>query len=137
MDPPSFAHDYVEDQPPEAEIHRPTFNQPKPVVAPSPVVQVFLCEECKRKFPSQHLLDLHLEEAHSAFFQLAVERKKPALYACLEASCSHRADSVADRTAHWKENHARPGQPEPPFFLHNRKRKQRQAKSKTSDKMED
>ena len=141
MELPSFGHDYGEDEPLETEICKPSLEDKKPqnTVRPPPT-RSFLCEECKRKFLSKHILDLHLEEAHSAFFQLAVERKKPGLYACLESTCSHRSDSPAERATHWKENHSHSGDPEPPFYLHNRKRKQRQSKAKKrekNDRMED
>ena len=90
------------------------------------ILQEHLCEECKRKFSSYHLLDLHLEEAHSPFFEISLSKNKPGLYKCLIPSCSLRFNGPKERKIHYRESHYISGETEPPYYLHNRKRKQRQ-----------
>lgn len=98
------------------------------------VLQEHMCEECKRKFNSFYLLDLHLEEAHSPFFQVALSKNTPDLYKCLESSCSFTFNEPKERKIHYRETHHISGEEEPPYYLHNRKRKQRQAQHKKSQK---
>lgn len=35
----------------------------------------FTCSQCSKSLPSSHLLDLHLMEAHDAFFAAQAEKK--------------------------------------------------------------
>ncbi|XP_055695842.1 zinc finger protein 511 [Lutzomyia longipalpis] len=49
-------------------------------------VHRFTCAECRKSFPSAHLLDLHLSENHDSFF-LVSSKKKP-MYSCYIEECS-------------------------------------------------
>ena len=91
----------------------------------------FLCGECKRKFASNHLLELHVEEAHSGFFLAALKRGRTDLYTCLDSDCPVKCDSWKIREQHWMEVHHLDGVEDPPFILHNRHKKKRQAKGKS------
>ena len=132
--PPAFRHVYdssddqdnVKDQ--LSLDRKPDIVQKANIHSNTTIFRAYECAECKRKFNTTHLLDLHLEEAHSPFFQVAAERHDTQLYKCLLSSCLLRFDTPKDRKLHWREQHSITGKPEPPFYLHNRKRKKRQAK---------
>jgi hypothetical protein len=95
---------------------------------------VNLCSVCQRKFPSQFILDLHFEEGHSPFFLRKLLAQEPRLYRCLEPDCPELFDNPKLRKQHWLQVHRiDDNQPLPEFYLHNRKRKKRQAKKKVGE----
>jgi len=127
---PSFKRNLEEET--EENDHReveyePKFNKIR-INKEKDVTREYVCGECKRKFFSDHLLSLHSEEAHSSFFLAALAKKRPDLYVCLDCDCNQKFDSYKDRKDHWMDVHHVDGIEDPPFILHNRKRKQRQYK---------
>mmetsp|Transcript_18245 Transcript_18245/g.27013 ORF Transcript_18245/g.27013 Transcript_18245/m.27013 type:complete len:323 (+) Transcript_18245:100-1068(+) len=66
---------------------------------------MFLCDECDCIFPSERLLDLHLQEAHDNFFATALKRHQ-AQFQCLV--CSEAFHSKKSRQTHLIESHKYP-----------------------------
>lgn len=66
---------------------------------------MFRCDECDSIFPSERLLDLHLQEAHDSFFATSVERHQ-AQFQCLV--CSEEFNSKEARQIHLIERHKYP-----------------------------
>ncbi|GAB0097493.1 Protein lethal(2)k10201 [Sergentomyia squamirostris] len=58
----------------------------------------FNCVECRKCFPSAHLLDLHLSESHDSFF--LVSTKKQPMYCCYIEECSVLSWSPEERRDH-------------------------------------
>lgn len=91
----------------------------------------YFCSTCPKSFRKNHYLQLHLEEAHSPFFLIKVEKKSGELiYHCLDENCQEMFPSHKLRKVHWHEKHFQEGQELPPFILHNQNKKQRQKKNK-------
>eukprot|EP00794_Sanderia_malayensis_P000038 gene38-630_t len=67
----------------------------------------FVCSICKRMFPSNFLLDLHITENHDSLFQARLDRGEPA-FICLVESCSIRFCSEDERMHHLVNIHKYP-----------------------------
>lgn len=65
------------------------------------------CSVCHAGLPSMHLLDLHVSEAHDAFFT-AQRHRGMAVYACLVESCSSKFKDIDSRDEHLQEHHKFP-----------------------------
>ena len=66
------------------------------------------CRQCRAVLPNDHLLDLHISEAHDSYFASALERGK-AKYSCLIASCkSSQFECERARHRHLMEVHLYP-----------------------------
>jgi len=61
------------------------------------------CIQCKKAFPTDHLLELHIEESHDPFFEIQ-ESKKP-MYRCYLPSCAQRFMTAAERKDHAIRQH--------------------------------
>ena len=68
---------------------------------------VYQCGECHQILSCNHLLELHLQEAHDSFFAAGVERKQ-ASYACLVVSCTSVFSSLEQRQQHLASQHSYP-----------------------------
>ncbi|KAK3090652.1 hypothetical protein FSP39_013403 [Pinctada imbricata] len=64
------------------------------------------CNECKRNFPSSHLLDIHIQEWHDAMFEL-MAAKQP-MFHCLLESCNDRFSDSEARRSHMIKTHRYP-----------------------------
>lgn len=65
-----------------------------------------VCRECSRSFPTNHLLDVHLQEWHDAMFQLLAARQN--MYQCLVESCSEKFATAKKRKDHLIQQHKYP-----------------------------
>lgn len=65
------------------------------------------CRQCRAVLPNDHLLDLHISEAHDSYFASALERGK-AKYSCLIASCKSSFECERARYRHLMEVHLYP-----------------------------
>lgn len=65
------------------------------------------CKQCRAVLPNDHLLDLHISEAHDSYFAAALERGK-AKYSCLIKSCKSSFESESARHRHLMEVHLYP-----------------------------
>ncbi|XP_002741505.1 zinc finger protein 511-like [Saccoglossus kowalevskii] len=66
----------------------------------------YVCNHCKRFFPSNHLLDIHVLEWHDALFQMLAEKQN--MYCCLIESCGERFKTTKDRKSHLVKIHKYP-----------------------------
>ncbi|KAE8254891.1 hypothetical protein A4X13_0g3244 [Tilletia indica] len=69
-------------------------------------------EHCTKIFPSQWLLDCHLDQVHSELTRVKMERGLPVLH-CLHPHCTTLFHSPSERTSHAIKTHAYP----PNFFF--------------------
>ncbi|XP_059619684.1 protein lethal(2)k10201 [Phlebotomus argentipes] len=58
----------------------------------------FTCAECRKSFPSAHLLDLHVSENHDSFF--LVSTKKRPMYCCYIEECGEKHWTSEERRDH-------------------------------------
>lgn len=65
------------------------------------------CGQCRAVLPNDHLLDLHISEAHDSYFASALERGK-ATYSCLIATCESSFECERARHRHLTEDHLYP-----------------------------
>ena len=65
------------------------------------------CGQCRAVLPNDHLLDLHISEAHDSYFATALQRGK-ASFACLVAACNSSFECEKDRHRHLVETHLYP-----------------------------
>ena len=65
------------------------------------------CAQCRAVLPNDHLLDLHISEAHDSYFATALQRGK-ASFACLVATCNSSFECEKDRHRHLVEAHLYP-----------------------------
>lgn len=64
----------------------------------------YFCETCKKRLPSAHLLDLHVEESHDSYF--AVKSQKAAIFSCYLSECNQKSWNSIERRDHCiKEHH--------------------------------
>ncbi|KAF4523594.1 hypothetical protein B566_EDAN014568 [Ephemera danica] len=63
----------------------------------------FECAQCHKHLASSHLLDLHLCEAHDAFFALQAERKPS--FGCYVEDCGVKTWNAKERMQHCIEEH--------------------------------
>lgn len=68
---------------------------------------LFQCGECHQVLSSNHLLELHLQEAHDSYFAASIE-KQQASYACLVESCKESFSSPDGRLQHLRNEHGYP-----------------------------
>ncbi|XP_026873444.1 zinc finger protein 511 isoform X2 [Electrophorus electricus] len=65
-----------------------------------------VCSSCKRSFPSNHLLDIHILEWHDALFQVMAE--KQCMYQCLVEGCGLKFRTSKERKDHLIKTHSYP-----------------------------
>lgn len=58
-----------------------------------------LCAQCQRCFPSERLLEMHVAEAHDAFFQAQAARRVK-VFGCLVPGCAKTFRSGSERAQH-------------------------------------
>ena len=83
----------------------------------------FTCDECKRNFPSNFLLDVHLTETHDTMFDIKIERGEAA-FRCLVGACAERFKNEKTRLKHLIEEHKYPSD-----FRFNKKPRERNKKA--------
>ncbi|KAK6633911.1 hypothetical protein RUM44_004518 [Polyplax serrata] len=66
----------------------------------------FTCKECRKNFPNNHLLDIHISEAHDSFFQ-QLACKKP-MYCCFIEECKEVFMTSEERQSHCISVHKLP-----------------------------
>ncbi|KAI6090363.1 hypothetical protein F4821DRAFT_29508 [Hypoxylon rubiginosum] len=65
------------------------------------------CVECGKNFPSEHLLNVHIEECHDAF--AAVRREKGEhTYSCFVEGCDRKCRTPQKRRSHLIDKHMYP-----------------------------
>ncbi|XXH04627.1 Component of the SF3b subcomplex of the U2 snRNP [Hypoxylon texense] len=65
------------------------------------------CVECGKNFPSEHLLNVHIEECHDAF--AAVKREKGEhTYSCFVEGCDRKCRTPQKRRSHLIDKHMYP-----------------------------
>jgi hypothetical protein len=62
------------------------------------------CSDCKKNFPCEKLLELHVAEVHDTFFQAQAARRKK-VFLCLVPGCSKAFRSCRERSQHLKDCH--------------------------------
>lgn len=67
----------------------------------------FICLECKKTLPTNHLLDLHLSEKHDSFFAARVARGD-FVYICYVEECPERFQDPSKRKKHCIQVHSFP-----------------------------
>ncbi|KAK7717347.1 hypothetical protein SLS64_002837 [Diaporthe eres] len=65
------------------------------------------CLDCRKNFPSSHILNLHIREFHDALTELRKE-KGDHIYSCFVETCAEKRKSPAERRAHLIETHKYP-----------------------------
>ncbi|XP_064096949.1 zinc finger protein 511-like isoform X2 [Macrobrachium nipponense] len=66
----------------------------------------FMCSSCHNSFPTDHLLDLHLQEVHDSYF-FVMAQKKP-MYRCLLETCTEVFQDQKERKVHCINDHKFP-----------------------------
>ncbi|XP_023323226.1 uncharacterized protein LOC111697435 [Eurytemora carolleeae] len=85
------------------------------------------CSVCKKSLPSNHLLELHLQENHDSFFSVLAE-KKPS-FQCFLPTCDVKFWGPEERRDHAISSHYFP----PDFRFDQIKKKPRKKNSKTKE----
>ncbi|KAJ8248437.1 hypothetical protein GJAV_G00242010 [Gymnothorax javanicus] len=83
-----------------------------------------VCSSCKRSFPSDRLLDIHILEWHDSFFQVMAEKQN--MYQCLVEGCDLKFRTCKERKNHLIKTHRYP-----PDFRFDRSKK---TKCRTQEK---
>ncbi|XP_048588669.1 zinc finger protein 511 isoform X2 [Nematostella vectensis] len=65
-----------------------------------------VCRYCKKSFPSNHLLEIHILENHDTLFQMIA--RKSNMYRCLVESCPDKFSSENERKDHLVQFHHYP-----------------------------
>ncbi|KAK3554080.1 hypothetical protein QTP70_019037 [Hemibagrus guttatus] len=65
-----------------------------------------VCSSCKRSFPSNRLLDIHILEWHDSLFQVMAERE--CMYQCLVEGCGLKFQTSKERKEHLITTHSYP-----------------------------
>ncbi|XP_033732177.1 zinc finger protein 511-like isoform X2 [Pecten maximus] len=65
-----------------------------------------VCETCRKNFPTNHLLDLHILEWHDSMFAL-LSKKQP-MFQCLVESCNYKFSTRKERKNHVIKSHKYP-----------------------------
>ncbi|KAM7213358.1 zinc finger domain containing protein [Rhypophila decipiens] len=65
------------------------------------------CRQCRKNFPSEHLLGLHIEELHDSFVAVKRERGEQT-YACFVEGCDRRCSTASKRNRHLIDKHMYP-----------------------------
>lgn len=68
---------------------------------------MYQCGECHKVMPSNHLLELHLQEVHDSYFRTCLE-KQQASYTCLVESCGECCTTAEERLLHLRKDHGYP-----------------------------
>ncbi|XP_065367720.1 protein lethal(2)k10201 [Calliphora vicina] len=67
----------------------------------------FICAECKKSLPTEHLLDLHISEHHDSYFKARVERGER-LFKCYLEECKEVFGNALERKEHCIKQHKFP-----------------------------
>ncbi|XP_013783515.1 zinc finger protein 511-like isoform X2 [Limulus polyphemus] len=89
-----------------------------------------VCSKCKKSFPSDHLLSIHITEVHSSFFLSAAKKSGEPIYECLVEGCVLKFMESQARKEHLIKEHKYPADFRFSTF------KQKITKSNTQDAME-
>ncbi|KAK6087913.1 Zinc finger protein 511 [Seiridium cupressi] len=65
------------------------------------------CTECRKNFPSEHFLNLHIEECHDAFAAVLREKGEHT-YSCLVEGCDRKCGTPQKRRMHLIDKHMYP-----------------------------
>ncbi|KAL2156478.1 hypothetical protein VTH82DRAFT_1223 [Thermothelomyces myriococcoides] len=65
------------------------------------------CAQCRKNFPSAHLLGLHIEEIHDSFVQIRRERGERT-YSCFVEGCDRKCSTPQKRRMHLIDKHMYP-----------------------------
>ncbi|XP_013394553.1 zinc finger protein 511-like [Lingula anatina] len=65
-----------------------------------------VCSECKRRFPTNHLLEVHILEWHDTMFHLLARHKN--MYQCLVEACADKFPDAKSRKDHMIKQHHYP-----------------------------
>lgn len=85
-----------------------------------------VCSSCKRSFPTNHLLDIHILEWHDSLFQVMAE--KQCMYRCLVEGCELKFQTSKERKDHLITIHSYPSD----FRFNKSKNPKRETKEKTN-----
>ncbi|XP_046852159.1 zinc finger protein 511-like [Xenia sp. Carnegie-2017] len=88
------------------------------------------CAECRRTFPSNFLLDLHILENHDVLFKLMLNAKYT--YRCLVESCPDKFSNDGERKEHLVTVHKYPAN----FRFNRPTRKQRKLHTESAESMD-
>lgn len=80
-----------------------TFNQVYESEAHYRAVHTNSCSVCRKSLPSNHLLDLHIQESHDSFFSAMAEKK--ASYECFLPTCNIKFWTPQERRDHAITSH--------------------------------
>ncbi|XP_073845993.1 zinc finger protein 511 lethal (2) k10201 [Musca autumnalis] len=99
----------------------------------------FICQECKKSLPTEHLLDLHLSEIHDSYFKARLDRGER-LYKCYVEECKELFLNAIERKKHCIEQHKFPanfrfGQV-PPMKANNKDKEEEAKEDKSGSAME-
>ncbi|KAK6203412.1 uncharacterized protein RJT21DRAFT_82439 [Scheffersomyces amazonensis] len=67
----------------------------------------FICQQCHRRFPSNSILTLHIDENHNPFLKIKQERGDK-VFRCIESECSKVCRTPKTRRLHMIEKHNYP-----------------------------
>ncbi|XP_038066112.1 zinc finger protein 511-like isoform X2 [Patiria miniata] len=65
-----------------------------------------ICRDCRRSYPSNHLLDIHILESHDSLFEVMAQRQP--MYQCLVESCQEKFNNSQNRREHLIKQHHYP-----------------------------
>ncbi|KAF0975940.1 hypothetical protein FDP41_005267 [Naegleria fowleri] len=71
-------------------------------------VHCHLCSECELIFPSAFLLGVHLEECHSSYFEVCLQKNTMKMYQCLvedKSICNEMFKTSEERDLHMISHH--------------------------------
>ncbi|XP_050416243.1 zinc finger protein 511 [Patella vulgata] len=89
-----------------------------------------ICTVCRRVFPSNYLLEIHLQEWHDAMFEILAAKQN--MYQCLVEHCLEKFKSCKQRKKHMVELHHMPANYR--FDKVKKNRKAQNAASKADEK---
>lgn len=83
------------------------------------------CSQCRRVFPSAHLLDVHILESHDVMFKLLAQKQD--MYQCLVESCPEKFSDSETRRHHMIKTHRYPAN-----YRFDRRKKAQKAKNQVN-----
>ncbi|XP_074653104.1 zinc finger protein 511-like [Tubulanus polymorphus] len=86
------------------------------------------CSQCKRSFPTSHLVNIHIAEWHDSMFPLLAAKQN--MYECLLEACQSKFATPAERKQHLIDAHKYPVN-----FRFDKGRRKSKSKRKISPKM--
>ncbi|OAV98281.1 hypothetical protein PTTG_00328 [Puccinia triticina 1-1 BBBD Race 1] len=88
----------------------PRFENPSELESHHRTHHAFTCSStgCNRIFPSQHFLDLHLNEVHDPILQVQREKYEAKIFRCFEHNCEKAFSSPKNRRLHLIDFHGYP-----------------------------